>query len=142
MSRLGPLLCGLCALCVKKHVRAVARHDETANTFLQDRYVEVYQQPELMSRETQVSQDNGFVNRTEALDRFQFDDDAILDQQIQAESAVEFDRFVHERHGFLLFKADAAEGQFVAKALFVRGFEKARAEELVNLDGGANDLAS
>jgi hypothetical protein len=79
------------------------------------------------------------VNRSEALDGLQFDNDLGVNQEIHAITAFKLHVFVNYRRGLLPFKCDSAKYKLASQALFIGGFKQAGAEESVNLDRGTDD---
>ena len=101
--------------------------------------MEVDQQAYPVSREFQVSQYDSFVNWCNVLDSLQFNNDSTLDKDVDPIAALKFHVFVDDWNWFLTFMGDAPDCEFFAQALFIGGFEEARAQEAVDLDGSAYD---
>ncbi len=83
-----------------------------------------------------------FVDRVECVLAFGFNHDPVVHYQIGSKAAFEFHIFIDKRHSFLSFNLHTKFLQFVGKAGFVSGFQQVRSQFAVNLDGGANYLAS
>src|SRR5579859_665980 len=103
--------------------------------------MKIDEQCHLFTRKPQIGQHDCFVNRAKSLNRFQFNNYAPLYQEIKRKSAVELDPLVDERHWFLFFESNAAKVKFVAKTLFVRGFEQARTKKFVHFYRRADDVS-
>ena len=61
---------------------------------------------------------------SQLVDAFQFNDDRVVDQQIDTLAALDSGTFVFDRQGHLLAKLHAVLAQFERQALFVRRFEQ------------------
>jgi hypothetical protein len=102
--------------------------------------VEVHQKAGVKPGELQVCDHLSFVDREETLHGLQLDQNSFLDDQVEAVSAVQEYAFVLDRKRSLTLKAKAAQGQLVAEAYFVGGFEKARSKVAVDFNAGPDDL--
>ena len=82
------------------------------------------------------------MNWKELLDRFQFDDHAILDDNIEPVSTIQAQALVSHGQINLPRKRQSADVQFMAEALLVRRLQKTRPEFSVHINGGTNDCLS
>jgi len=73
-------------------------------------------------------------------DTFEFQDDQIIRDQVNAITAIQIDTFVDYGKGYLSSKRNTTKVQFVAYTFFIRRFQKAGTEGAVNFDGSTNDL--
>jgi hypothetical protein len=114
--------------------------DDSFQTVFQNWDVEVDEQAHGPAAESKVGEKLSFVNRGEAFYGFDLDRDAILDQQVEPITAIQFQAFV--LHGKRNFFAEwhIAKSHFLAEALLVSRFEQAGAEQAIYLDRGTNDL--
>ena len=103
-------------------------------------HVEIDQQADFTAGEPQVRQHLGAVHRLESLDRLDFDDHRVFDEQIDSVAAVERLTSVDQRKRLLSFDVQPTVEQFEGEARFVRRFEQARAELAMNRDRRADDL--
>jgi len=74
------------------------------------------------------------MDARERVDRFDFNDDGIGNDQVQPEPRIEFYALIDEGRFDLPANADVSQAQFVHETLLVYLFEKARAEGPVNLE--------
>jgi len=79
------------------------------------------------------------MDTLETSDRLDLDDDRLFNEEIKSKSAVNPLSLVNEGQRFLTFDREAAFGQFVGKASFVRGFEHARPELMMDIDRRTDD---
>src|SRR5215470_15030606 len=69
------LLRELCVLCVKRNIGTLLRHNESPHAVFQDRNVEVDEQGDRTTRESQINQDDCLVNWPQGIDRLEFYND-------------------------------------------------------------------
>jgi len=103
--------------------------------------VEVDQKPEWESTCAEIGEQLGFVDVGELSDGFEFDDDGVLDEQVDA-LAFDHGVFVEDGDLDLGLRVDVAEVEFVQQCLLVDGFEQARSEFAVDLDRGTDHIVS
>ena len=75
-----------------------------------------------------------------ALDGFQFDDDATLQQQVQLKVATDSLAFVLEGDTSLLFDLKAIPAEFDDHAIPIHGLQQSRPYGSVHFNGAANDF--
>ena len=74
---------------------------DAGNAVLDERHLEVDQQPEALVRETEVSEELLLVNRVEHLDGLDFHDHFVFDDQIGPESGIDSDGLIDDRDRLL-----------------------------------------
>jgi hypothetical protein len=72
------------------------------------------------------------VDGGELVNRFEFDDDCPVHDQIDAEAAVEPDALVSDGQRDLALNREAGGREFMRKACFVDGLQQARTERVVD----------
>ena len=82
------------------------------------------------------------MHREDMLQTLDLQDQNVLDYEVEAITAIQFDVFVLDGKGNLSFDIDCAEMKLVAKAFFVSRFEKSRPEGSMNLDRGTDHALS
>jgi hypothetical protein len=102
--------------------------------------VEIEDQSYLASPKLQVSDHLRFVDRRQAFDRLDLDDDRAFDEQVQPVSTVNLDSAVDDWKRNLLLKIDAPHDEFVFKTCLISGFEQARPKCTVDVNRGADNL--
>jgi hypothetical protein len=88
----------------------------------------------------QISKNDRFMDGSQALDGFEFDNDSTLDKQINSITAIEFYVLVDNRHRPLALYPKIPQVELFGKALFVCGLKQAGAEESMDFDRRAYDL--
>jgi len=76
------------------------------------------------------------------LDELQLNDHFVTNDQIYFVSAIELQTLVRDREIDLALEGQFAEVQFVAQALFVRGFQQSGTELTMHFDRRTNDRSS
>jgi hypothetical protein len=114
--------------------------DETSDTFLQDRHIEIDQQSHFETGQLQIGQDLSFVDRLQAISGFQFKKEEIFYQKVDAITTIQMDALVLDRNRLLPFISHSFQIQFVAETLFIGGFQKTWSKNFVGLYGCPNDL--
>ena len=89
----------------------------------QHRNMEVYEQANRQPGEAKVSEHLGFVYREEAFDRFDLENQEILDDKVQTISAVEVETFVLQRQSELALNVVSPQPQLMGETVLVSGFE-------------------
>ena len=108
--------------------------NESLDSIFESRVVEVDQKPDLDPSEFHVGQQLSFVNSLDRFDAFEFDDQSILDQNVNSIAAIELNVFVLHRSWILNLERDSISTEFVRQTLLVCGFQQSRSQESVNLD--------
>jgi hypothetical protein len=101
--------------------------------------VEVDQKPELESSELQVRDHLRLVHRQQFLHAFHFDDEALLDDEIDPIRVRKLHAFIHDRQAHLVLNMQTTRGQLVEQAGTNGAFKHPRAERAVNLQGTADN---
>jgi hypothetical protein len=82
----------------------------------------------------------GFEDGVEGGRSFAFDDDFVVDQEIESELGVEFFPFVDDRYRYLPGYGEPSMFNFIGESFFVDPFEKAGASEgSMDFDSGTDD---
>src|SRR5262249_15173124 len=100
------------------------------------RDVEVQKQANAMAAEFQVRDQLGSVERQQFFNRFDLDDDAVFDKEVDAVAGVERDAAVNDRQANLVLKVHTARLEFMTQTRAVRTFKKTSTECAVNLHSG------
>jgi hypothetical protein len=104
--------------------------------------VEVHHQSQRDVQELHVAQKLGFVDRMHFLDGFDFDQEAVLDEQVESQFFDEHEAFVINLDLVLLLDGEAAQFQLATQSFFVDAFQQAWTEDAVDFDAGADHLAA
>lgn len=118
----------------------LAGTNDSFHALRQERYVEVQQQTELELGGSQIGNYLRGVNRCELVDRLYFDDEAIVDDEVEAGLPDQLP-FEQDAHGRLTPEWDLTAAQLPGERLLVHAFQEARSEVPVDLDAGADHLA-
>jgi hypothetical protein len=102
--------------------------------------VEVQKKANPLSRQLQISEQLGTVNRQKLIDSFQFKDNRIFHEQVHFVGTIQPYALIHNRQLNLAFEFETKLARFVAQALLISGLHKAGACLTMNLDGSADDL--
>ena len=105
-------------------VRGNKSKDDAANSLFHQCDVEVQKQPKPHSGKLQIGQYLRFVNRQKFFYRFELDHDAMIGDEVQAETRLNCNAFVGDRHANLPFVTYATLSQFDTKTLFVNRFQQ------------------
>jgi hypothetical protein len=111
---------------------------DALDPMLDQMFSEVDQQPESFIHQPQIGQDLA-VDRVERGDRFHFHKDAIIDDQVRAESFIEPDPIPRDWHRDLSFHQIAGFAQFMREGNFVHDLENARTKPAVETVGSIDD---
>ena len=79
------------------------------------------------------------MNDCNRLDRFQFHNYRVLNEQIKTESTFQFYVLVDDRNGFFRSDIEASSCEFLNEAISVGGLQLPRAKMPVHLDSRAYD---
>jgi hypothetical protein len=105
----------------------------------QERHVEIDQQTDRPGGETKVRKQLCVVNAFEPFDGLQFQDDRILDKEIDAISSVEEQTFIGDWNRLLVLESQPTAGQLVPHASRVRRFQQAGTHLSMDLNRSTND---
>ena len=86
-----------------------------------------------------VAEQLGLVDRQYLLDRFEFQQQAAFDQNVETKRLFEDKTLVFDSDNALVDSGQLAEAQFAEEALLINAFDQARPLETMDLDGGADD---
>jgi hypothetical protein len=104
-----------------------------SETIFEELNVEIHKESDALARQLEVGQDLGLVEARERLDRVDFDDDCVVNDDIHPIRGVQPRRLVDDRERNLAGEQHAARSEFIGEAVLIRGFEKAGPEGPVNL---------
>ncbi len=80
------------------------------------------------------------VNRKDVFYALQFQNYSILNNQVEAITAVQLDAFVLDRQRYLALKSKIPQVKFATQTLLVSRFEQARTKRTMHFDGRSDDL--
>ena len=103
------------------------------------KFMEVDQQANGDVEQFHVAEQLGLVDRQYLLDRFEFQQQAAFDQNVETKRLFEDKTLVFDSDNALVDSGQLAEAQFAEEALLINAFDQARPLETMNLDGGADD---
>lgn len=115
--------------------------DSALHAVPQAGHVEIDEQAEAHSRQAQIGEELGVVDREDRIDAFQFDHQRILDHEVHAIGAAKADAAVLHREWHLPPERQACKGEFAAQARLVGAFQKARPECAMDPQGAGDDPA-
>jgi hypothetical protein len=114
---------------------------DTPDAFLHRCAAEVEEEANAEVRETQVCKELLLVYGGEALEGFHFDDDALVDDQVQAKSLLERHTSMRQGDRSLTFDAKPTLLKGTAEQPLIHRFAKTRAHLSVNADRRVDDRA-
>ena len=103
--------------------------------------MEVDEQAKRFARKSQVAQHLRFVDGVYGLDRLDFKNDEIGDQEVQPVAAIKCVATVCDGQRNFASEWDAAMKHFVGEALLIRRLEQAGAKFTMNLNRCSDDLS-
>jgi hypothetical protein len=86
-----------------------------------------------------MGDDLRLMDRMEALDSLQFDDDAVLDEQVENEPAPDRLSLVGERNRMAALGLELVPSQFDEQAFAIHRFQKPRSQCAMDFDRASND---
>lgn len=104
--------------------------------------IEIQQKPDLFPAQLQIGNQLGFMERNHFLHGFQFDDDCVFNEDVDAVTNVEFHLVVNHRQTYLAESFKPAFSKLINQAGFISRFQKPRPEARMNLNGRSNDFRS
>jgi hypothetical protein len=114
---------------------------QSPNAASEDLAIEIQEQSNRESQDTHVREQLGFVQSDEALDALDFDDDAILDNEVWSIFPNHMSLVQNwNRNLPLVMKASRCELE--TKRPFIRRLHQSRAELSMDLDAAADDCVS
>jgi hypothetical protein len=93
-----------------------------------------------LASQLEISKQLCVVDWQEVLDAFQFENDFILNDEVQSIPAIQLYAFVFDGQGHLALKSQPTEVEFVTQTLLISRLEKAWTKRPMHFDGGSNDL--
>src|SRR5207248_5315711 len=99
--------------------RKQVSQDAAANAFCKYRGIEVDKEPDLLTRESEVCEQLGFMNAFDVLYAFELNDYCVSDEQINSVAAIQLDVLVCDRQVHLPTKTNSSQVQLMTKTLFV-----------------------
>src|SRR5262245_43244200 len=112
---------------------------EAPDSVLENVGVEVQQQPNTHTSETQVSDELRHMDRHQALDTLHLDDNVALHYEIEPIGAVQANGLVDHRNLRLARERDSGLLELIAKAFLIRRLEQAGAELTMYFNGEPYD---
>jgi hypothetical protein len=112
------------------------------NTVHQSRNVEVNQETDWAIGEREIAQKLRLVNWRHRGHRRHFNDDELLDDQVEAVRCVQFHSLIDDRYELLCHEAQFPRGQLVMQTGHVSGFQKPWAQHSVHFDCCRENWAS
>lgn len=129
-----PLLCVLCAL------RGDLEH-EPSDALLQQRDVEVDEKSDAQSAQLQVGEKLCLMDRREGVNRFDLDQNSVLDHKVHSVSAFQVSLLVDDRQWHLPAECHASQGQLTCEAALVRRLQESGTELSMHLNCRVDDHA-
>jgi len=114
--------------------------DQPLKPVLEDPDVEVKEESDVAARELEVRQQLRFVKRGQTAHGLDFEDDLVLDQDVEAIPAVDEESVVADGLWLLALDMETASSQLEAQARLVGRLKEPRPERTVDLDCRSDDL--
>jgi hypothetical protein len=114
--------------------------DNASDPVFDQRHMEVDEQAEAFVGEPEIGEKLLLVYRSEQLDRFDFHDYFVFDNQISPKSSVKVDILIDHRNRLLTHSAETAPIQFIDRYGFVYGLEQAWAKLRVDAESSVHNL--
>ena len=102
--------------------------------------MEVQKKPEREAAEPEIGEKLSGMDGEEFLDGFEFNDDAVLGQNVEAIASFYGDAFVEDRHQFLADVSDVAESELVGIRSVIGRLEETGAEFAMDFNRSANEF--
>jgi hypothetical protein len=100
--------------------------------------VEVDEEARGDTAQAQVGDELGFVDREKSLDGLDFEDELVLDHEIEPVRAFEQEALVTDGQTFLPFEPQPPQPHLARKALPIRGLQEPRPHHAVHFDTSPN----
>jgi hypothetical protein len=104
-----------------------------------ERNVEINEKPETLSAKFQIGQKLSLEQRQESLNRLEFNNDLIINQQVESQPAINSYIVVCDWKIYLALKVNIALVQFVTQTLLVDRFQQSRSQSGVHTERGINN---
>src|SRR6266498_5033691 len=101
------------------------RQNETVDAVHEFKLMEIDEKANRNVQQFHVAEQLGFMNRQDFLDRLQFEQQAILDQNVKAQRLLEDESLVFDFDDALIDRCHLTKAQFAQEALFINAFNKA-----------------
>src|SRR5579871_1144807 len=88
--------------------------------------IEIDEQAHAQLAQAQIREQLGFVDGGKAFDRLQFNQHALVNDEVDAVPAVKLHTFILERQVHFRAKCNASQSEFAAQARLIRGFKQSR----------------
>ena len=113
--------------------------DDTANAVAKMRNVEVDQQANLVATQLQVGQNLRKVQRKQFFNCFDFDDDAVFDNKVDAIGGIQLNTLIDDRKPNLMRENYSILSELIAETRIVRALEAASSNSGMDFEGGAKN---
>ena len=113
--------------------------DDTVNPLTHVRNVEVQQQAEFVTGQPEVRQQLGSVDGKQLFNTFEFNDEAVFNDEVDTIGGGELHAFVNDRQMNLVLKMQASLRQFIEQTSVVRALEEAGPECGMNSHRSTDD---
>jgi hypothetical protein len=110
-------------------------------TVFQKFVVEIYQQADPVSAQTEIGQNLRHMHRQDVFHRLYFDNDGTFHDEIGTISPRQADTLVNQRNGHLPSKAQPILLKLPAKTLLVHFFQQTRSQRTMNFYRQPNNLS-
>jgi hypothetical protein len=117
-------------------------HDKSLYAILEAQCIEVEQEPDVITAHAEICQNLRFMNRQELLHGLDLDDQLPRNDDIGAETGIQGNPFIDDRHVDLPFKLDTCLLEFEAETTLIYRFQQSRPNLSMQLDRQPNDLLS
>ena len=107
------------------------------DTVHQLKLMEVDEQADGNVQQFHIAEQLGLMDRQDVLDRFEFQQQAIFDQNVKAKWLLEDEPLVFNFDDALVDRSHLAQAQFADQALFINAFDEARPLETMDFNGRA-----
>jgi hypothetical protein len=113
---------------------------EPSQAGAEGRAIEVHEESRGISRELQIRDHLRETHGMKVIDGFQLHDDAVVDQQVDAEASCDAMPFVVQGNPPLALDSKLRPSQLDEQAFTVHRFQEARSENPVHFDSAPDDL--
>ena len=100
--------------------------DDACDAIFEALDVKVNDEPNAQITKPQIGEDFHLIQACNFFLRFQIENHALLDQQIEPEIDGKLHGFVSERHGLLPFELQSSDMHLVAQGFFICSFDEPR----------------
>lgn len=114
--------------------------DQTAEPFFQSFATKIYEQPDGLICQTEVGKQLLCVCTVQALQRFNFNNESMINHDIYLECSFKFRPFKFNINALLTINMISHSSQFACKNDFIDTFQKAGSQFTVNANCQINDI--